>query len=201
MTKLIGLTGRSGAGKSAAAAIFAELGFPLIDADAVYHAIISQDTPCTEELVATFGDEIRKKEGGIDRKKLGKSIFGKPNTADLLHSLNQITHKYIMANIRDAVRSYREKNLRAVILDAPQLFEANADRECDAVLGILAPDEVCIARITLRDGISKESAAQRLSAQLPAEFFRQRCTAVLENTGDLTALKAGICQFLKDIGV
>ena len=201
MTKLIGLTGRSGAGKSAAAEILLELGYPIINADAVYHALISENTPCTEELLESFGAEIAAEKSGIDRKKLALRVFGQENTPKLLHTLNEITHKYIMADIRSLVQSYRERSFPAVILDAPQLFEAGADRECDAILGIIASDAVCIERITKRDGISSEAAAARLAAQHPSDYFRQKCTAVLVNEGDLESLRMGICQFLKDIGV
>ena len=173
MTKLIGLTGRSGAGKSAAAEILLELGYPVINADAVYHALIAQSSPCTEELLESFGKEIAGENGGIDRKKLAMRVFGHENTPKLLHTLNEITHKYIMADIRNLVQDYRERSVPAVILDAPQLFEAGADRECDAILGIIASDAVCIERITKRDGISSEAAARRLEAQHPSDYFRK----------------------------
>ena len=201
MTKVIGLTGRSGAGKSAAAAIFQKQGIPVIDADAVYHGILSAKNACTEELVSTFGREILGGDGLVDRKKLGNAVFGRENTPALLHSLNTITHKYIMAEIRALVQAYREKAVRAVLLDAPQLFEANADRDCDLVLGIVAPDEICISRIMARDGIERTAAERRLAAQHSVEYFRERCTAVIENTKGLPALETEICRFLENYGV
>lgn len=201
MTKVIGLTGRSGAGKSAAAAIFQKRGIPVIDADAVYHGILSTQNACTKELVATFGQGILDENGLVDRKKLGNAVFGKENTPALLHSLNTITHKYIMAEIRALVQAYREKAVRAVLLDAPQLFEAKADRDCDLVLGIVAPDATCISRIMARDGIGQEAAERRLAVQHSAEYFREKCTAVIENTKGLDVLEAEICRFLENYGV
>ncbi len=201
MTKVIGLTGRSGAGKGVATEIFAKYGIQSIDTDAVYHGILAERGPCTEELCAAFGDGILGKDGLVDRQKLSAVVFGGEMTDSRLHTLNTITHKYIMAKTRELVRAQREANAPAVIIDAPQLFEAGAERECDIVLGILAPRAVCLDRITDRDHISDERAALRLAAQHNNAFFRERCDAVIENDGDIQQLEAAICQFLKEYGI
>ena len=201
MTKIIGLTGRSGAGKGAVCAAFQKLGIPSIDTDAVYHEILAGKGACTDELVAAFGCEILDENGLVARPKLAARVFGKENTAALLHSLNSITHKYIMAKTWDLVQVHRENGVRAVLIDAPQLFEAGVDTDCDLTLGVIAPDELCIKRIMLRDGISRENAKKRLSAQHKNEYFEKNCTAVIENAGTQEALEARICQFLEDFGV
>ncbi len=201
MTKVIGLTGRSGAGKGAACEIFKKHGIPAIDTDAVYHEILAEGGACTDELVAAFGEEILNENGLVERKKLAVRVFGKENTEALLHSLNSITHKYIMAKTWDTVRVLRENGARAVLIDAPQLFEAGLEKEVDLTLGVIAPDATCIARIMARDGISHEQAAKRLAAQHDNDYFRAHCTAVIENASTQEALEAQICQFLKNFGV
>ena len=201
MTKVIGLTGRSGAGKGAACEIFRKHGIPAIDTDAVYHEILSQKDACTDELVAAFGVEILNEKGVVESKKLAARVFGKENTATLLHSLNSITHKYIMAKTWKLVQVHRENGARAVLIDAPQLFEAGLEKEVDLTLGVIAPDAICIARIMARDGISREQAIKRLAAQHDNDYFRAHCTAVIENASTQEALEAQICQFLKDFGV
>lgn len=200
MTKVIGLTGRSGAGKGAVCEIFRKYGIPAVDTDAVYHTILSQKGPCTDELVARFGREILNENGLVDRKKLAARIFGAENKA-LLHSLNEITHKYIMAKTRETVQVHRENGVRAVLIDAPQLFEAHVEAECDLTLGIIAPDTLCTARIMARDGITREQAEKRLAAQHDNDYFRKNCTVVIENAGTRAELEAKICQFLTDLGV
>lgn len=201
MTKVIGLTGRSGAGKGAACEIFKKYSIPAIDTDAVYHGILAEKGACTDELVAAFGVEILNENGLIERKKLAARVFGKENTPALLHSLNSITHKYIMAKVWGTVRVLREDGARAVLIDAPQLFEAGLEKEVDLTLGVIAPDALCVERIMARDGISHEQATKRLAAQHDNDYFRTHCTAVIENTGSLAALETQICQFLKDFGV
>lgn len=201
MTKVIGITGRSGAGKSAACKIFEKLGIPAIDTDAVYHKILSQGGECTDELVLAFGEEILNEKALVERKKLAARVFGKENTPALLHTLNNITHKYIMAKTREIVQVHRERGARAVLIDAPQLFEAGVEKECDLTLGVIAPDALCIRRIMARDKISRENAEKRLAAQHDNDYFRTRCTAVIENVGSRAELEAQICQILKDFGV
>ena len=201
MTKIIGLTGRSGAGKGAVCGLFQKHGIPAVDTDAVYHGILTEKGACTDELVAAFGCEILDENGLVARPKLASRVFGKENTPALLHSLNCITHKYIMAKTWDLVQVHRQNGVRAVLIDAPQLFEAGVDRDCDLTLGVIAPDELCIERIMERDGISRESAEKRLAAQHDNTYFRKNCTAVIENTGTQAELEARICQILDDFGV
>ena len=201
MTKIIGLTGRSGAGKGVVCEIFQKHGIPSVDTDAVYHKILAEKGACTDELVATFGNEILDENDLVERKKLAARVFGKENTPDLLHSLNAITHKYIMAKTREIVQVHAQNGARAVLIDAPQLFEAGVEKECDLTLGVIAPDALCIARIMKRDGISRENAEKRLAAQHSNDYFRKNCTAVIENVGAQSDLEARICQFLKDFGV
>ena len=201
MTKIIGLTGPSGSGKGAAGAILQKYGIPTIDTDAVYHTLLLENGPCTKELIAAFGTEILGSNGLVDRKKLAAAVFGQPNTPDLLHTLNTITHKYIMAKTHELVREHAANGATAVVIDAPLLFEAGIECECDLVLGVVAESEISIARIMARDGISREAAERRLAAQHDAQFLLAHCDAVLHNNADLQALEVQLCQFLKDFGV
>ena len=199
--KLIGLTGRSGAGKGAASAIFEKYGVPAIDTDAVYHGLLAEKGECAAALVAAFGDGILGESGLVDRKKLASLVFGRPDTPERLHELDRITHTYIMAKTRELAAGYAAKGAAAVLIDAPQLFEAGADGECDIVLGVIADDEVCLSRIMARDGLSREDALRRLSAQHDNAFFRAHCNTVIENNGTTRELEREICRFLKEFGV
>lgn len=201
MTKIIGLTGRSGAGKGEVCEIFARHGIPFVNTDAVYHEILAQKGACTEELVAAFGTDILDECSLVDRKKLATAVFGKENTPALLYTLNHITHKYIMAKTREAVNAFSQNGARAVIIDAPQLFEANVDAECDVVLGVVADDALCLARIMARDGLDEGAARRRLAAQHDTTYFSAHCDFVIENNGDLASLEQAVCQFIKEYGV
>jgi dephospho-CoA kinase len=199
--KIIGLTGQSGAGKGVASAIFQKYGIPAVDTDAVYHEILRSPGPCTAELTEAFGTAVLGKDGLVDRKMLAGAVFGKPNTPTLLHTLNAITHKYIMTETREMLAAFAKNGARAAIIDAPQLYEAGVERECDWVVAVLAPRQVRLDRIVARDGISPEAAARRIDAQKPDTFYREHCDAILENDGNIAALEEQICAFLNKYNV
>lgn len=199
--KVLGLTGPTGAGKGAAASIFEKYGIPSIDTDAVYHTLLAESGDMTAELVAAFGQAILDGHGAVNRKKLAATVFGQKNTPALLHTLNTITHKYVMAKTHELVRETEKSGARAVLIDAPQLFEAHIEQECDLVIGVLADRNTRLSRIMARDGISKEAAEKRILAQHDDAFFRRVCHHILENDGDLAALEAQIRRFLEDFEV
>jgi dephospho-CoA kinase len=201
MTRIIGLTGRSGSGKHEVGVIFEKYGIPCLDTDAIYHELLQEKNACTRELTEAFGTQILNENGLVDRKRLADTVFGKKDTPTLLHTLNEITHKYIMARTYELVRTHAQNNAKAVVIDAPLLFEAGVDKECDLTLAVLAPLEICIARIMARDAISREAAHRRLAAQHPDDFFVSHCTATVTNNGDLESLELQIHQFLKKYGV
>lgn len=199
--KIIGLTGPTGAGKGTAAAIFAKYGIPSIDTDAVYHELLETSDRLTDELASAFGKEILNANGKVDRKKLGAAVFGQKNTPALLHTLNTITHKYVMARTNELVQKIEKSGARAVLIDAPQLFEAHIENDCHLIVGVLSAAETRLARIMARDGIKKDAAAKRMSAQKDDAFYRSACHHILTNDGDLKSLEAQILRFLENTGL
>ena len=199
--KIIGLTGPSGAGKSTVAGFFAACGIPSIDADRVYHDILAAKGSCTDELAAAFGREILDGSGFVDRKKLGAAVFGRADAPARLHTLNEITHKYVMAQVKKETEAFQRAGVRAVLLDAPQLFEAGADRECDLVIGVLADKAHRLRRIMRRDGIDEAAALARLDAQKSDDYYRSRCQLILENNGDESIVAEAVRDFLIRSGV
>jgi len=199
--KIIGLTGPSGAGKGLACRIFARYGIPAIDTDGIYHTLLTQKGAMTDELTKAFGADILSPEGLVDRKRLAQTVFGHPDTDVRLHTLNTITHKYIMAKAHEQVQMHARAGARGVLIDAPQLFEAHIENECDLVLGILADRETRIARICARDGIDRAAAERRIDAQKSDDYFRAHCHCILENDADEAALEAAIRTFLENSGL
>ena len=200
-TRILGLTGPSGAGKGTVCRIFAKYGIPSIDTDAVYHELLREDKALTAELRDAFGPDILDERGTVDRKKLSAAVFGKKNTPELLHTLNTVTHKYVMARTWEMVRVHQKNGARAVLIDAPQLFEAGIEKECDLVIGVLADRSLRLERILRRDGISETAALQRINAQREDAFFRSSCQYILENNADETELEKQIVALLTLSGV
>ena len=194
--KIIGLTGQTGAGKGAVDAILEKYGIPSVDTDAVYHEILDTGGDCVKELVATFGTKILGADGKVDRATLAKTVFGKKETPALLHTLNGITHKYIMSETKKRLVAFEKAGAYAAVIDAPLLFEAKIDEWCDLVLGVLADKEIRISRIMARDHIRREDAVKRVNSQRDDRFFREHCHFVLENNGSMEELETQVRNFL-----
>ncbi len=171
--KIIGITGGSGAGKSHISEKLRELGFFVVDADAVAHESINGKA-CMEELAREFGSGVVK-DGRIDRKKLGKAVFGSP---EKLKRLNCITHKYILSDIEDKIRAQKDKT---VFVDGAVLIESGM--ECDITIGVVADKNIRVNRIMQRDGITEEEAKRRISAQQKDSFYYENCDFVITNNG------------------
>lgn len=184
--KVIGLCGGSGAGKGTVCSIFAELGIPSIDTDKLYHSLISTDSECTREIVSAFGSDVYANPG-VDRKALRNIVFSSPEN---LAILNKITHKHILASVRSIIKNTGEA--RAIIIDAPLLFESGFDRECDVKICVIADEDVRIERITKRDGISPEIAKARIASQIPNDALKEICDYTIENNADTDELRKHI---------
>ncbi len=194
--KIIGLTGQSGAGKSAACAVFEKHGIPCVNTDVVYHSLLKHNSPLVCELVRTFGFSISDNAGGIDRKKLAGIVF---SFKESLNTLNKITHRHILSVSEDMLKEYEAHGAYAAVIDAPQLFESGFDKKCDITLGITADKETLIKRIISRDNISVSDAEKRLKNQHPKEFFIKNCTYTIENTLGLDELEKAVVSVINEI--
>jgi dephospho-CoA kinase len=194
---VIGLTGPTGAGKGTVAKLFASFGVQIIDADAVYHALLIPPSPCLDELTARFGSSILNPDKTLNRQALGAIVFADQGA---LSDLNAITHRYVMEQIRAELAHMRRALVKVALLDAPQLFVAGADRDCDVVVSVLADEERRLSRITQRDGISPEAARKRMAAQLPDEFFRRNASYIIENNQSPEQLTDAVQAILSEIG-
>lgn len=175
--KIIGITGPTGAGKTTALNALQSFGAAVIDADAVYHELTVSSAELREALTARFG-EVYDERGSLDRKKLGAIVF---NDQAALLDLNQITHRFVDREIARMLRRAEEQGRPVAAIDAIALFESGLDQKCDAVVGVIAPEEVRVRRIMAREGISEQYARMRVAAQKNEVFYRERCTYLLEN--------------------
>lgn len=179
--KIIGLSGGSGTGKGYVGKMFSEHGITVIDTDAVYRNLVSSGSECLSELALAFGKEIISPDGSLNRPLLAKLAFSSPERHKLL---NTITHSHVLRAVREIIKKLEEDGAQAVIVDAPMLFESGFDKECDFIIGMVAPDAVRISRIMERDGISKERAEERIRVQLTSNEIEKRCDAVIYNDKD-----------------
>ena len=182
----LGITGRSGCGKSTVTSIFAAHGVPLADADQMSREILLPGSPLLPQLAERFGDDILRADGTLDRRLLADRAFATPEGK---RALDALTHPEILRRIRAAKQAAQEAGNRLFVLDG----------ECDRLAVVTAPFATSVARIAARDGISPEMAARRLNAQTPEETLRAHADYVLCNDGALEALEASantLCEQL-----
>ncbi len=193
--KILGLTGGSGTGKSAACTAFARLGCGVIDADVTYRTLCDTCEPMLKEIQNVFGD-VFSTDGKLDRKKLGAIVFA---DAQKLQQLNAITHPYIRQAARDAFAAYSKRGCLLCIYDAPVLFEGQMETLCDKTCAVLAARNTRIARIVARDAITEEYAALRIDAQKDDAFYRERCDYIVQNDADLDTLYTQVRKIYEDM--
>ena len=196
--KIIGLCGGSGSGKSTVSRFFADHGFIAVDTDKVYHELTSSMTNCLRELVDEFGEEILTESLSLDRRKLASLVFA--NGGDKLKqvTLNRIAHKHVLTRVREMVSEYEKDGYVATLVDAPLLFESGFDKECDAVIAVIADKNIRVDRIVLRDSISRQAALDRISAQLSDEFLTANSDYIIYND-DYASLPTKVAEVAEKI--
>ncbi len=191
----IGLTGPTGAGKSTVAALLRQKGFPFIDADAVARDVLENHRPTIKALQDTFGADVVK-DGKICRQTLAKRAFAqKENTA----LLNRITHPAIVQKMEEMADGFAKKGIKAVVLDAPLLFQAGLDTACFKTVAVLADPEKRLARIMARDSLSQQDALLRMSAGKTDAFYFKKADIIVYNNNDPTFLEQQVTALAEQI--
>lgn len=158
MKMLIGLTGKTGSGKSFAAKIFETQGAFVADCDVIAHEVLN-DNNIKEKLCSTFSRKILDKNNNIDRKALGAIVF---SDSEKLSLLNAIMHTEI---IRRALNKCHLSGKDICIIDGSELEASGVDNKCNYIVVITADEDIRLERILSRDNIDRENALRRIRAQ------------------------------------
>ena len=189
MTKVIGLAGGIGSGKSTVSQCLAELGAVILDADKIGHEAFKPNTEAWHEVVATFGKQILTPSGEVDRKKLGEIVFG---NAESLSRLNQIMHPRMVDMIKAQIEEYRQQGIDVVALEAAVLIEANWTSLVDEVWVTVASEAMVLKRLKQQRGLEEERTLARIRSQLSAEERVKHADVVINNDGSPDELKAKV---------
>lgn len=168
---IVGLTGPTGAGKGYVSRYLEKLGCYISDTDAIAREITMKNSPFLGILAQNFGQDIIDENGELERKLLAERAF---RTKDSQTLLNSLMHPEIVRISVERCNEAIEKGAVAAVIDAPLLFEAGADKYCDTVIAVVAPEEIRIERIMKRDNITREQALSRISVQHDDDFYTQK---------------------------
>jgi len=172
---VLGLTGSVGMGKSTAAAMFRKLGVPVHDSDAAVHRLMAPKGEAAAAIAAAFPG-VKRKDGGIDRAKLGQRVF---DDAAALRRLERILHPLVRRSQERFLKRARARRVPLVVLDIPLLFETGGDARCDKVVVVSAPAAVQRRRVMARPGMSEERFHAILAQQMPDAEKRRRADYVV----------------------
>ncbi len=185
----VGLTGSIGMGKSTTAAMFAEAGIPVHDADAAVHRLYSgKAAPLVE---AAFPGTVT--EGVVNREALGKAVLGNPQA---LKQLEAIIHPLVREEELDFISRAEAAGAPFVILDIPLLFETGGDTRVDKIIVVTAPADVQRERVLSRPGMTEEKFLSILARQMPDAEKRARADFIIDTSLGLAPARAEVARII-----
>ena len=178
---IVGLTGGIASGKSMAADRLAELGAVVIDADVLAREVVAPGTPGLAAIVERFGTGVLRPGEGpaeLDRAALGAIVFADP---DARRDLEAIVHPAVRARANELTEAAPPGAV--VVQVIPLLVETGQGGAFDVVVVVDADPDVQVARLMARDGLDREAALARLTAQASREARLAAADHVISNDG------------------
>ncbi len=192
---IIGITGRSGSGKTALTAYLASKGYPTIDCDRIAGRVIEKGSPCLVELAKAFGSDVLNSDGSLDRAKLSARAFEDKKHQRLL---NSITHPYINKLVIKQINLYAEAGEDLVFIDVPLLVDYPLEHYCDKIVVVKADEKKQLSRLVNR-GMTYEQAKKRLATQHSSSRLSSAADYIISNNTTTEELHLKAEQLLKKI--
>lgn len=179
----VGLTGNIASGKSYVAALFAQLGAHIIDADVVGHRLLARGAQTYKGIVDSFGEGVLDADGEIDRKRLGQIIFTDPEKRLLL---NRLTHRDVGMEILRRIFELEQTHSRGIaIVDAALIVETGGHTMYDRLIVVTCDPGLQLSRLMARDNLSEVDARARMNSQLPIEEKLKLADYTVDTSGTL----------------
>ena len=163
----VGLTGSIGVGKSFVAGVLAELGCHVLDADRTSREVVEPGSPGLRAVADSFGDEVLREDGTLDREYLGSLIFADEGKRALL---NSILHPYIIARQDRFLGAWEADDPQGIgVVDAALMIESGGYKRFGKLIVVHCEPDIQLQRVMTRNNLSLEKAEQRIRAQMPQE--------------------------------
>lgn len=175
---IYGLTGKTGAGKSTVASLLKAKGWFVIDGDVLARQVTTAGSPVLQTLAESFGADILREDGSLDRKALVRKVNARPDGKELLDA---ITHPAIDALVRKELQTAQTEGYTRCVFDAAALLESPSRELCSKIVVVDAPENERLARILSRDGLSEEDARARMQMQREDDYYLSQADIILRN--------------------
>ena len=189
MTKIIGLTGGIGSGKTTIANYFQSFGIPVYIADDEARKIM-QSSEIIAAIKNAFGNAIFENDI-LNREKLAEIVFSNP---EKLEVLNTIVHPAVKKHFDQWLLEH--ETAPYIIYEAAILFESGGYKRCDIIITVTVPVESRVERVVQRDGTTRELVLKRINAQWTDEQRISKSDFVIENTS-IEKAKTEVVKILK----
>lgn len=193
MTKIIGLTGGIGSGKSTIAGFFTEMGIPVYIADDRAKKVMQSEN-IVQQIKATFGNTLFENEI-LNRAKLAEIVF---NNTNKLAALNAIVHPAVKEDFKLWLQEH--KNYQYVVYEAAILFESGRYKDFDVIITVTAPEETRIERVIKRDNTTREQVLSRMKMQWNDEKRISLSNFVINNS-NLKIAREEVVKILKILNI
>lgn len=175
---VIGLTGKTGSGKSIICAELEKRGAFIIDTDKIAREIVEIGSPALKELCAFFGDDILNADKSLNRKVLAKKAFSSKESTS---KLNEITHPYIEKKVLEKLEFAKKNSYDISVIDAAALLESDCKNFCNIIAVVTANEETRLRRIIERDSLKEDEALSRIKAQKSDEYYQSNADIIIMN--------------------
>ena len=193
----VGLTGGIGSGKSAVSGLLAAHGAVVLDGDKAARAVVEPGTPGLAQIAETFGPQVLRPDGSLDRAKLAGIVFSDETARAQLNAITHpLIHKHIQAAEAAAVKAGGPGTI--VVHDIPLLAEGQRSSEFDAVIVVDVPPEVQVSRLAGR-GMPEDQARARMAAQATRDQRLAIADIVIDNSGTLEELDRRVAEVWADL--
>ena len=174
----IGLTGGIGCGKSVVASVFEHLGAAVYYSDDRAKALMTESEELRSSIVAAFGTESYLPGGELNKDYLRRIVFA---DAAGRQQMNCLVHPAVG---KDFEQWAGNQQARVVLFESALLLQTASRQLMHRIVAVTAPDEIRVARIMQRDGITREAAILRISSQLPQNDICTLADDIIDNSGN-----------------
>ena len=188
----VGLTGSIAVGKSHVVTVLQELGCVVFDADKVAHSVMQPGRPAYDQVVREFGREVLGPDGAIDRARLGAIVFADQSRRN---RLNEIVHPRVKQEQDRLLAEARAANPDAIaVVDAALMIESGGYKRFDKLIVVYCDRQTQVQRLMARNGIDREEAERRISAQMSSEEKRRYADYEIDTSGSFEDTRLQTCE-------